>query len=222
MNLDDGIRQQLISARYIPEWIYAAVAPDYFKQKFYWLFWYGVRHPGRGKVKPKMDVPKMVAKWLPEMLKLATAHDKDEQDEAEAALDDLLSPLLAAPVAQLREFYSALVDGMKADRRFPMVIWRVFEESWGEHVIAKAPDEAVMELKEQLARDVIELCERDAKEQLPEAMVRALMWRAPERLRQVKSALKAGGKAKIVGRESCLYLEIIPKGKRKAIAQVML
>lgn len=221
MNVDDGIRQQLIGARYIPSTVYGVAATEYFRGKFYWLFWYGVRHPGRGKVKPKMNVEKMVAKWLPEMLKLATAHDKDDQDEAEAALDDLLSPLLSAPVAQLREFYTKLVEGMKADRRFPMVIWRVFE-SWGEHVVAKAPDEAVIQLKEKLARDVIELCERDAKEQLPEAMVRALMWRAPERLEEVKSALKAGGRARMTGRESCLYLEIIPKGKRRPIAQVML
>lgn len=223
-----GIRTEVIGARYLPATLYRATATEFFKSKLYWFFWYGVRHPSRGaprhrkgKGKPRVNIPEMVKRWLPELLRLATAHDVDEQDQAEAALDDLLTPLLAAPVAQLREFYSALAAGMKADKRFPMVIWRCFEV-WEDKVIKVAPDEAIKELKEQLARDIVELCERDAKEQLPEAIVRALMWREPAKLEEVKAALKTGGKARMVGRESCLYLEITPKGKRKPTAQVML
>ena len=55
------------------------------------------------------------------------------------------------------------------------------------------------------------MVEQDAKDQLPDAMIRALQWRSPEKLEQVKEVVAkekaAGRKTRLKGRESCLFLE---------------
>ena len=75
----------------------------------------------------------------------------------------------------------------------------------------KATDEDIVTLKKDLAADIVKMVEEDAKAQLPDAMVRALMWRSPDTLEKVKEVVteeKAAGRSvRIKGRESCLFLE---------------
>ena len=161
-----------------------------------------------------MDVNKMVEKWVPVITQLAQAHDKDEFDEAEAQIDTLLTPILSAPVKQLREFYAKLLERLKSDTKIPMLIWMGFEV-WGKVMVSDAPDEGVKKLKTKLAQDIADLVEEDVRPQIPEAIARALRWRSPEQLENIKERLEAGHKPKLKGRESCLFLEV-GKGKNKA------
>lgn len=156
-----------------------------------------------------MDVEAMVAKWVEVVVGLAVAHDKDEADRCEARVDEILSPILTAPVVQLREFGPKLLAALKADRRVPFLVWRAYEV-WIEQ-LKEAPDEDVKALKTDLAREIVEMVEDDAKRQLPDAMILALQWRSPsalERVREVVAAEKAAGRGvRLQGRESCLFLE---------------
>jgi len=174
------------------------------------MTYYGSKHPGRGKRKKPVNVELLVKKWHPVIVGLAIAHDKDEADHHESQLDDLLSPLLTAPVKQLREFAKQLLGSLKADKSVPYLVWRGYEV-WVQKVIMEAADEAVLELKTQAATEVMKLVEEDVKDQLPEAIVRALQWRSPEQLEKVKSVVEtekaAGRKTRLVGRESCLFIE---------------
>ena len=156
-----------------------------------------------------MDVDAMVKKWHPAIVGLATAHDKDAADRYEAAIDSLLMPLLRAPVKQLREFAPKLLASLKSDPTVPYLVWRGYE-AWTEQ-LPNAPDEEIKELKADIARDIVEMVEDDAKRDLPEAMIRALMWRSPSALEQVKTVVaeekEAGRAVRLRGKESCLFLE---------------
>lgn len=165
-----------------------------------------------------MNVDKQVAAWHEAMLGLAHAHDKADEDKWEAKSDDLLGPLLTAPVKQLRELHSKLMKVLKEDSRIPYIIWRGLEK-WGEVMIVNAPDQGVRKLKDKLAREIVDLCEQDVLPQFGEAMVRALMWRSEEQLEAVKVQLESGAKPKIKGRESCLFLEV-GRGKKKTTVQL--
>lgn len=175
---------------------------------------YACEHPSRRKRTP-MDVEKMVETWLPLIVKLATAHDIDERDAASSQLDEFLTPIIAAPVAQIREFYRELVRRMKADPAVPWAVWRLFE-FWGSNVLDKIDKEEVIGLKTELAKRIAE----NAYSQIPaqdwiESMVGALQWRHPEKLKQIDEAIAGGAKPRVKGKESCLFLEV-------AGAQVML
>jgi len=158
-----------------------------------------------------VDVEPLVENWKRLVVGLATAHDKDEADRYEAAIDDCLTPLLKAPVKQVREFAVRLRDSLKADPAVPYLVWRAYE-TWIDKVVLPAADEDVMELKAELAQEIVGMVEDEAKRDLPAAMVRALQWRSPERLAEVKDAVmrekQAGRGARLKGRESCLFLEI--------------
>lgn len=160
-----------------------------------------------------MDVAKVVAGWVEAVVGMSTAHDKDDYDAHDARADELMGPLLAAPVAQVREFYEALRAALRADKRVPMLVYMGFE-AWGEVVVKDAPDEAVKRLKNKLAGEIADLVEGDIRDQIPEAVKRALRWRDPETLATVKERLEAGEKPKLRGRQSCLFLEL-GRGKRK-------
>jgi hypothetical protein len=166
-------------------------------------------HTGR-KAKVKIDVDALVVKWHELILGLSMAHDKDEADRFEAQVDECLSPLLKAPVKQLREFAPKLRDSLKADHAVPYLVWHGMEV-WIDKVVMLAPDGEVMELKTELAKEIVAMVEDDAKRDLPAAMVRALQWRSPEKLEQVKDVVateKAAGRSvRLKGRESCLFLE---------------
>ena len=156
-----------------------------------------------------MDVDELVKRWHETIVGLAMAHDKDGVDRYESAVEECLSPILTAPVKQLREFGPKLLKSLKADTSVPYLIWRAYEV-WIDQM-DKATDEDIVTLKKDLAADIVKMVEEDAKAQLPDAMVRALMWRSPDTLEKVKEVVteeKAAGRSvRIKGRESCLFLE---------------
>lgn len=170
---------------------------------------YAVEHPTRRKRTP-MDVTAMVDRWLPIIRGLATAHHKGDVDKCEFAMDEHLTPLLSAPIKQVREFYAQLVERLKADPTIPFFVWAAFE-TWGDVVLKHAPDGDVKVLKTQLAAEIADMVEEDVKPDLKKAIAGALQWRGQETLEKVKAAVQKGGKARMVGRESCLFLHV-PNG----------
>lgn len=172
------------------------------------LCWYAIKEPSRKRKHP-MKIAEMVTKWKALVVGLAVAHDKDEADRLEASVEEMLTPLLAAPISQIRQFSALLLAELKNDKAVPYLVWKAFEV-WVEQM-EKAPDGEVKELKQDLARQIVDMVEQDAKEQLPDAMVRALMWRSPEKLEEVRAVVEeekaAGRRVRLKGRESCLFLE---------------
>ena len=160
-----------------------------------------------------MQVTKLVAAWIEAITAMCAAHTKDDYDAADARADELLGPLLAAPVAQIREFYASLLATMHADKRVPWLVAIGFE-AWGEVMVKDAPDEGIKRLKVALAAEIAALVEEDIRDQIPRAIARALRWRDPQTLQQVKEALQSGQKPKLRGKESCLFLDI-GRGKKK-------
>jgi len=213
---DLGVRTLALSSYDVGAFFYGQFAPSFRKwpspvheiRELGCICFYATEHPSR-KPRVKMKVAELVEKWRVAVVALAVAHDKDEADRAEASMEDLLTPILAAPCDQIRQFAALLAMQLKNDPGVPYLVWRAFEV-W-QVQMDKAPDEAVKELKEGLAREIVEMVEGDAKAQLPEAMVRALMWRSPEKLTEVKEVVaseKAAGRGvRLKGRESCLFLE---------------
>ena len=160
-----------------------------------------------------VDVAKLVDSWIEAIVGMCLAHDKDSYDAHDAKADELLGPLMTAPVKQVREFYHALAEKMKADSRVPMLVWMGFE-AWGETMVKDAPDEGVKRLKNKLAAEIAELVEEPIRDQIPNAIKRALRWRDADTLEAVKRTIQSGAKPKLRGRESCLFLEA-GRGKKK-------
>jgi len=196
------------------------------------LLWYATVRPTqggkRGMRKPNIDPRALAASWVEVIARLAVSHTKDDLDRSEARLDEILTPILSAPVAQLREFFPLMVAGLKADERVPFFVWRTFEV-WAQKEVEKAPDEDVILLRTALAREIVDLLSPDVEKDLMEAMVNALQWRSAEKLQEVKDALvfseRTGGRAaarvRTVGHESCLFLEVEnPAGERIATVQI--
>ena len=158
-----------------------------------------------------MDVDALVAEWKVVVVGLAIAHDKDEADRYEAAIEKCLMPILSAPIKQVREFYPKLLKALKDDPKVPFLVWRGYE-IWVDQILSKAPDEGIKQLKTELAREITEMVEQDVKDQIPDALIRALQWRSAETLEQVKKTVEeekaAGRKPRLRGRESCLFLEV--------------
>jgi hypothetical protein len=166
-----------------------------------------------GKV-TKVDVDGMVEKWMKAIIGMSLAHSKDEFDAEDAKSDELMTPLLTAPIKQVREFYQKLRDGLKANPQVPMLVWMGFE-AWGEIEIDKSVDDiGIKRLKTKLAGEIADIVELPIRDQIPEAIKRALRWRDPQTLEAVKETLQAGAKPKLVGRQSCLFLEG-GKGRKK-------
>jgi len=154
-----------------------------------------------------MDVDAMVGKWVDAVAGMTLAHSKDEVDRWEFVIEELLTPLLAAPVRQIRLFWTELAKRLEADRRIPFFLHTAFR-AWSKVMIEDAPDEGVLNLKTKLAEEIAALVEQDVKGQLPEAIMRALQWRPAEKLEAIKEELKKGTKPKLQGRESCLFLVV--------------
>ena len=174
--------------------------------------WYGMQTGWMGrKRRTAMDVDALVKKWHTMIVGLAVAHDRDEADRYEAAVEECLAPILAAPIKQVREFYPLLLKSLKDDPKVPFLVWRSYE-IWIDQVLSKAPDEDVKQLKTDLAKEISDLVEQDVRDQIPQALVHALQWRSPEKLAKVKDAVvkaqAAGEKPRLRGRESCLFLEV--------------
>lgn len=163
---------------------------------------------GRGRKKIPMDVAASIRLWVENIVQLTTSHTKEDRDRADYASDELLGPVLTAPVAQLREFATGLAAALEADPRIPFYVWGGYK-SILENLILKADDKGVIELKTALAREIAERTETAlSRGDLVEAIANALKWRAPEDLGKVNDALAAGTKPRITGRQSCLFLEV--------------
>lgn len=181
------------------------------KSKLMWL-WYASQHPSRGrgknrKGKPSINIQDMVKQWTEMVFHLTLSHDKKTIDEWEFKLNELMLPLLKCPVKELRAFYSQLILALKNDARIPFFVWRLFEV-WGDTMLKDAPDEAVIVLKKEMAGRIAALVEPDVSPQLGEAIANALQWRDPSTLKKIEKGLKKGCKAKLVGKESCLFLQV--------------
>ena len=169
------------------------------------LIKYGIKIWSR-KRKTAMDVPKAIEDWRVVIVTLCTAHDRKEIDRAEYKLDELLSPLLSAPVADLRAFYDGLSSVLEKDQQVPFFIWSLFS-AWGEVVVKPSIGKTkIKRLRRKLANEIAEMVDEDIKPDITKAIASALMWRSPEDLKEIKNDLKAGAKPKIRGRESCLFL----------------
>jgi hypothetical protein len=209
-----GVRTELICSYEIPRMMYKVMPHRSAAKKLEtlgMLIWYGnLRCSMSRKRRTPMDVDALVKRWHEVVVGLAIAHDKDAADRYEAAIEECLTPILAAPIKQVREFYPKLLEALKQDQRVPFLVWRSYEV-WVNQVIAKAPDEDIKQLKTDLAREITEMVEREVKDQLPQAMIRALQWRSPSQLEEVKKVVAreqaAGRGVRLKGRESCLFLE---------------
>lgn len=175
-----------------------------------WLM-YAVEHPSRGRkgaTKPTMNATErtaLVQAWVPIIRGLSTAHEKAAVDRCEFDMDVHLMPLLKCRVADIREFYAELVTTLKADTTIPFFVWAMFE-SWGDVILKNASDDAVRELKKGLAGEIADMVAEQVQPDLPKAIAGALQWRGPETLEKIKGAVASGGKPRLVGRESCLFL----------------
>ncbi len=210
-----GARTAMLISYDIPKWFYERSENHSAANKLLnlgALIWYGHTRPrsGRNRRIP-VDVEALVEEWRKVVVGLATAHDKDAADRYEASVDKCLTPLLTAPIKQIREFGRRLMETLRNDPAVPFLVWRSYE-IWFERIVATAPNEEIKELKTHLAKEVADLVEQDVKGQLGEALVRALQWRTPKALEKVKAAVEkehaAGRPARLRGRESCLFLEV--------------
>ena len=171
--------------------------------------WYTSTVTHTRKRRTPMDIPAMVQGWHQAILAMSTGHDKTTVDHAEFAIEELMLPLLAAPVKQLREFWNALERTLQADPRVPFVVWKTMT-LYGEGVVRQAKDQAIITLKTQLAQEIAELVEKDIQPDILEALVGALKWRDPATLEAMKTEIAQGAKPRLRGRESCLFLCVGP------------
>lgn len=159
------------------------------------------------KQRTPMDVDAMLAMWKEAVVKIATAPDKKAVDEWEAKLNDLLEPFLKCPVAQIKEFCRKLIAELDSDQSIPFFV-KIGITAYIKIFVEKAVDQGPLELKKDIAGRIAQAVEGDVKPQLAEAITNALMWRDPATLEKIEAATKRGKKAKLVGRESCLFLEV--------------
>lgn len=154
-----------------------------------------------------MKVDEQVGRWIDVIVRLGTAHTAAEADAAEFDLDEIMEPVLAAPVSQLRAFYSKLVEGMKEHPGVPYIIWRSFEQ-WRDSILEQAPDQEVMKLQNELAESIAAGVEQEVQPDIVDALTNALKWRPAADLEKVKRNLDEGEKPRVRGRQSCLFLEV--------------
>jgi hypothetical protein len=210
----NGIRTEVINSYAIPRSFYSDFRHSAAKKmhELGVVMWYSAqcRRMGGTKRKP-MNVDKLVEEWATVVTGMAVAHDKDESDRYEAAIEKCLVPILTAPIKQVREFYPKLLVALKANPQVPFLVWRSYE-IWIDQVLSKAPDEGIKALKTELAKEIADMVEQDVKDQIPEALIRALQWRNAETLAEVRDTVvkeKAkGNQVRLRGRESCLFLEV--------------
>lgn len=208
--IDRGARNLVMDSYQIGRFFYSLGPPS--KMRSYGIllqYWHQHPHTGR-KRRPRMDIDAMVALWKPVIVGLATAHDKDEADRYERQLDACLSPILTAPIRDVRMFAGRLMTAMKDDKAVPFLVWRAFEV-WVKEFVEKAPDGELGTLKTEIAGEIAQMVEADLQPQLSTALVHALQWRSAKKLEEVKEVVvreKAEGrKPRLKGRESCLFME---------------
>jgi len=171
---------------------------------------YALAVPSRKKRHP-VDVELMVGRWVEAIVGMALAHSKDEVDKWEAQLNSLLEPFLKAPVVQIREFCTKLMAAMEGDPKVPWLITKS-TVAYIKIFVEGAEDKGILELKKDIAMRIARAVEGDVQPQRLDAIANALMWRDPKKLEEIEEATKkakrSGKRAKLVGRESCLFLEV--------------
>lgn len=176
----------------------------------------------KGKRRTPLDVKKSIDDWMAAILVLATTHEKEDIDKAEFKMDELLTPMLTAPVAQLREFHQGLTVALREDKRIPFFMWSTFN-AWSKNILDQC--EGVPELKrlrKKLANEIAEMVDEEVKPDIAKAIAGALQWRDPETLKDIKADLKAGAKPRLQGKESCLFLTTKKPGRGQKEHTVML
>lgn len=153
-----------------------------------------------------VDIKSLTQQWVDSIAVMCLAHDPKDHAQVEFQVDELLKPLLDAPVSQMKEFTLSLAAALEADERIPYMVWRPYCEMLRK-AEKQASRERVIELKTGLAREVAEAVEKDIQPQLIDALIGALQWRNPETLTKIKRAVESGEKPKLSGRQSCLLLE---------------
>lgn len=175
---------------------------------------YGMKHSARTRRKP-VNVDEHVEKWFTAIRGLVLSHTREELQKHDFGLDEILRPMLRAPLKQLKELYAKLLQKMKEDPEIPYFVWTSLE-TYGESFLVGAPDDGVVKLKAGLARQIARMVEADVEPQLSTAIVNALKWRDPENLEELRDVLKTEQgkpaskrqKASLVGRQSCLFLKV--------------
>jgi len=189
------------------------------------LIWYGVTYQGRGgKRRIPVDVKKMIDDWTKWIVVYSTAHDKKDIDETEFRIDELLTPLLTAPIKQLREFWNGLVKAVESEQRIPYTVVAMFKAYNTIEIKEATNDDRIKRLKVKLAGEIAEMVEQSETIQidLEKALIGALKWRSPENLEEIKNDLEAGAKPRLQGRQSCLFLTTKKRGRNQKEHSVML
>lgn len=169
------------------------------------------------KGREPVDVDEMVNKWADILIALSTAHQPEDRTRADEQSDEILLPLLGAPSAQIKDFTVKLAKRLEDDPRCPFLVWSAFQRLVAP-VILNSPAGEIVALKTTLATEIAELVENDLnRAELIAAIAGALQWRTEGALQKVRDNLKAGGKPRLRGRESCLFLEVPVEGKETAM-----
>ena len=164
-------------------------------------------------------VENLVEKWHKAIVGMCTAHSKDDYDAADFQSDELMTPLLTAPIRQVRQFWVKLQRSLHEDKQVPFFVWVSFE-AWGKTMVKAAEDdETCLRLKNKLAKEIADMVGVDVKDQVPKAIERAMRWRRCRDSDRGENGSRRRRKPKMVGRQSCLFLEV---GKGDKLRRVML
>lgn len=160
------------------------------------------------RVRKVDDIDGLVDAWHEVLLALATVHDHETRARADHRTDELLTPLLTAPIGQVREFVQKLARRLREDERVPFMVWSSFERVVTP-VVLKGPDGETLSLRKGLAEEIaVQVEQLMDRADLVKAIAGALQWRPPTALERVKKSLDTGTMPRITGRESCLFLEV--------------
>lgn len=164
----------------------------------------------------RVDVDQFVQHWHEALVQMSTAHSHAQFTGAEHSTDELLRPLLTAPIAQMREFASKLSDALEHDERVPFMVWSAFKTVVAP-LILKRPEGDVIKLKTTLAREIAELVEHDLpREDLIASIAGALQWRSLQDLNATRSAVvEQKATPRMRGRQSCLFLVTVAADGRE-------
>jgi hypothetical protein len=172
----------------------------------------------------KLDnIDELVAKWVESFVVMATAHSDEARVKMDQTSDELLMPLLHAPIAQVREFVRRVARALEEDPRVPWIVWSSFKKIV-EPVVVKGKDGEEVALHELLAVEIAELVVPKLETaDLVSAVARALQWRDPTKLEEIKAAVgrKDAPKPRLRGGQSCLFLAV-EDADGKELAEVVL
>ena len=116
----DGVRDAVLRIYTILEMANTIPKPQSKFREMLILVWYCCTQISSRKRRSLMDIPAMVQGWISVVVATSTGHDKETVDHAEFAIEELMAPLLTAPVKQLRVFWQQLEQALKADPPRPI------------------------------------------------------------------------------------------------------